>query len=216
MIGYLIGGGFVLLLVGGDLLVRGASNVAHRLGVSPLLIGLTIVGFGTSTPELVTSVQAAIWNSPGISIGNVVGSNIINILLILGLTALLSPIVVERKGFVRDAVALVISAAALCYVAYTGGLTVRASEVFLGLLAVYVVFAYVTERRTASADEVAVHPIGASLILIALGLAGTIFGARLLVQGAIALAREAGLSESFIGLTIVAATGDCDRQYHRQ
>jgi hypothetical protein len=100
-------GGLALLLVGGELLVRGAVRVASQLGVSPLIIGLTLVGFGTSTPELVTSVQAAVNGSPGIAFGNIVGSSIANLLLILGASAMLTPIVVQSSALRRDAVLMV-------------------------------------------------------------------------------------------------------------
>ena len=96
-------GGFVLLVAGGDLLVRGAVQVASRFGVSPLVIGLTLVGFGTSTPELVTSVQAALIGAPGIAYGNIVGSNIANMLLIVGVSAILYPIAISSAALRRDA-----------------------------------------------------------------------------------------------------------------
>ncbi|MFN8959582.1 MAG: sodium:calcium antiporter, partial [Hyphomonadaceae bacterium] len=94
--------GLVMLVIGGDLLVRGSVTAAKSMGVSPLLIGLTLVGFGTSTPELVTSVTAALEGSPGIAVGNVVGSNIANVLLILGASAVIYPLVIDPKGFKRD------------------------------------------------------------------------------------------------------------------
>ena len=106
----LIAAGLAALVFGGDLLVRGAVDLARRLGVSPLIIGLTLVGFGTSTPELVTSLQAAFVGSPGIAIGNVVGSNIANILLILGLAALIAPMAVGRTAFMRDGLVLAVFA----------------------------------------------------------------------------------------------------------
>lgn len=102
----LVAGGLVLLALGGELLVRGAVGMAARLGISPLLAGLTIVGFGTSTPELATSVQAALAGSPGIAVGNVVGSNIANILFILGLSAVILPLSVNPASFRRDSIAL--------------------------------------------------------------------------------------------------------------
>ena len=101
MTALLIFGGLVLLVAGGDVMVRGAVNIATRLGVSPLVIGLTLVGFGTSTPELVTSVQASLAGSPGIALGNIVGSNIANILLILGVSALVAPIVISTAALNR-------------------------------------------------------------------------------------------------------------------
>ena len=112
-----------MLAVGGDLLVRGASSAAKRMGVSPLLIGLTMVGFGTSTPELVTSLQAAMAGSPGIALGNVVGSNISNSLLILGITALVAPLVVNQRAFRRDAIAVVAATGGLAWAVLQGRLT---------------------------------------------------------------------------------------------
>ena len=98
----LIAGGLILLVAGGELFVRGAVQIAERMGVSPLLIGLTLVGFGTSTPELVTSVKASLAGSPGIAVGNIVGSNIANVLVILGIAALITPIAVGRGALRRD------------------------------------------------------------------------------------------------------------------
>ena len=102
--------GFIILLSGGELLVRGSVRVAQIAGMSPLLIGLTLVGFGTSAPELVTSVQAAMSGSPGIAVGNIVGSNIANIMLILGVSAALSPIVVSTNALYRDGMIVLLSA----------------------------------------------------------------------------------------------------------
>ena len=134
--------GVVLLTVGGDTLVRGASTAARSLGVSPLLIGLTLVGFGTSTPELVTSLTAAMAGSPGIAVGNVVGSNTANILLILGLTALIAPIAVDRAAFRRDGAMLVI-AALVCGAAVLAGTIglVWGLAMVAGLIA-YIVWAW--------------------------------------------------------------------------
>lgn len=108
-----LAGGLVLLALGGEFLVRGAVQVAERFGVSPLLIGLTLVGFGTSTPELVTSVQAALIGSPGIAVGNIVGSNLANILLILGLSAIVFPVAVSSNALKRDGTLVVLTAVAL-------------------------------------------------------------------------------------------------------
>lgn len=108
-----LAGGLVLLALGGEFLVRGAVQVAERFGVSPLLNGLTLVGFGTSTPELVTSVQAALIGSPGIAVGNFVGSNLANILLILGLSAIVFPVAVSSNALKRDGTLVVLTAVAL-------------------------------------------------------------------------------------------------------
>ncbi len=207
--------GFALLLVGGDALVRGAVSVARRLGVSPLLIGLTLVGFGTSTPELVTSLEAAFAGSPGIAVGNVVGSNIANILLILGAAAVISPLTCDPKAFYRDGTMLVGASLAALAVAAGGTLGHAAGAGFLVALAGYVVFTYVKERRSSDASA-AMHAHEAdlaeprptrlwlALVLVGGGMAMIIFGARLLVAGAIAVAGALGVSETVIGLTVVA------------
>jgi len=212
----LILAGFVLLLVGGESLVRGAVAAARRLGVSPLLIGLTLVGFGTSTPELVTSIDAALVGSPGIAIGNVVGSNIANILLILGLAAVLSPIVCRPKAFQRDGAALVGSAAIGAAAMLLGSLNRFAGVALVGLLLGYVVWTYLTERGHPGSDSAAAHAgeasaaepgptrLGTAVLFVAAGIAATVLGAHWLVRGAIGLAREAGISETLLGLTLVA------------
>jgi cation:H+ antiporter len=207
--------GLVLLLVGGELLVRGAVASAKALGVSPLLIGLTLVGFGTSTPELVTSVTAALNGSPGIAVGNVVGSNIANILFILGLSAVIYPMAVNPKGFKRDA--LMVSAAALAClgVVLYGRMGMLIGFAFIASLLAYVVFVYLQEKR--APDEAAVvaehraedarkgpGSMALSLAMAVGGIAVTIFGAGYLVDGSIALAKDLGVSDTIIGLTIVA------------
>ena len=204
--------GLVLLVVGGDALVRGAERMALRFGVSPLLIGLTIVGFGTSTPELVTSLQAAFAGAPGISVGNVVGSNIANILLILGLTALISPIAVARGSFRRDALMLGLSAALCLVIVLSGALGRWAGFVMIAVLAGYLFYCVRSEGLALPATPKDVtHDVpaapGNSLLNIALiigGLALTIGGAHLFVRGAISLATGFGISETIIGLTVVA------------
>ena len=207
--------GLVLLLVGGELLVRGAVASARSLGVSPLLIGLTLVGFGTSTPELVTSVTAALNGSPGIAVGNVVGSNIANILFILGLSAVIYPMAVNPKGFKRDAVMLSFAALACMGVVLYGRMGMFMGIAFIASLLAYVVFVYLQEKSAPDeAALVAEHvaedaPKGPSNMALSLGMAIvgiaiTIFGAGFLVDGSIAMAKSLGVSDTIIGLTIVA------------
>lgn len=211
----LVLGGLVLLAIGGELLVRGAVGMAHILRISPLLAGLTIVGFGTSAPELATSLLAAFDESPGIALGNVIGSNISNILLILGLSALILPLTVQQDSFRRDSIALA-GSTVLCAVAVAlGTVGLGMGLILLASLVVYIVWAYRSERQPgdvegerqiAEAADTAPrthNPWMLSLMIIA-GLAAAIFGARLLVDGAVQLASAAGLSEAVIGLTIVA------------
>jgi cation:H+ antiporter len=142
----LILGGLGLLIIGGELLVRGAVTVAEQFGMSKLLIGLTLVGFGTSMPELVTSVQAAIAQSPGIAIGNIVGSSISNILLILGLSAIIMPVAVRTSALRRDGALVVTSALLFSLVSYAYELDRLSGILFLGILASYIVYAYRQER----------------------------------------------------------------------
>ena len=202
--------GFALLVGGGELLVRGASALALRLGLSPLLIGLPVVGFGTSTPELVTSLQAALAGAPGIAVGNVVGSNTANILLILGAAAVLMPFAVSPRAFRRDGAVLVASSLACLGVIATGALTRGPGAALVVGLIAYLAYAYVSERRSDDASEgdaAVTAPTGSmplTLILAGGGIALTILGARLLVGGATDLARLWGVSEAVIGLTIVA------------
>jgi len=217
--------GLVLLMAGGDLLVRGAVRVATRLGVSPLVIGLTLVGFGTSTPELVTSVQAALIDAPGIAYGNIVGSNIANILLILAISALLTPIVVTSAALRRDGVVMLAVAILFALVAWASPMTRPIGAAFVAALAAYVFLAF-RQERTATTDHGALYDKAAategadpalsparaadtpalvpSLLTAVGGLVLVVLGGYLLVDGATALARSFGIPETVIGLTIVA------------
>lgn len=215
MIALGLAGGFVLLVLGGESLVRGSVATARRMGVSSLLIGLTLVGFGTSTPELVTSVNAALVGSPGIAVGNVVGSNIVNILLILGLAMVIRPVQARPEAFYRDGSMLALSTLACVAVCLVGVLDGLAGTALVTLLAAYVVFTYWKERTQPDASA-AMHASEAeskspplpsmwlSLVFAIGGIVLTILGAQLLVDNAIVLARSLAVSETTIGLTIVA------------
>lgn len=208
----LLAGGLVGLVFGGDMLVRGSVTVAQIAGLPPLVIGLTLVGFGTSTPELVTSLQAALDGVPGIAIGNVVGSNIGNILLILGIAALIGPIAVDRRAFLRDGSVLAVASITILGVVLTGTLGRGAGAMFTILLVLYLAYTLLSERRhTAAADVYEAEAriftpltLTRALVVTVAGLAVTIIGAKLLVSGAVGLAQAAGISETLIGLTIVA------------
>lgn len=211
----LILGGLVFLAAGGELLVRGAVGLSQILRISPLLAGLTIVGFGTSMPELATSVQAAMGGSPGIALGNVIGSNIANILLILGISALVMPLAVNPASFRRDSIAMAGSALLCAGAVMLGRIEWIVGSVLVLALTGYIWWAY---RSEALADDDEAHRHEAELadtmprshnawllgLMVVAGLAAAIFGARLLVQGAVILAQSAGVSESVIGLTVVA------------
>lgn len=212
----LVAGGLVLLALGGELLVRGAVGMAARLGISPLLAGLTIVGFGTSMPELATSVQAAMAGSPGIAIGNVVGSNIANILFILGLSAVILPLAVNPASFKRDSIALGGSALLATGAVMIGLIGMAAGVLLVSALIGYIWWAYKSESATHDAEALRheheaedrpVPPDTSPVLLggmIVAGLVAAIFGAGWLVDGATVLASAAGVSEAVIGLTVVA------------
>ena len=211
----LLAGGLALLVVGGEAVVRGAVGVARRLGVSELLIGLTLVGFGTSAPELVTSIKAALAGSPGIAIGNVVGSNIGNILLILATVVLIRPIAVDPTAVRRDGAFMAAATLLLCLLGIGIGELARwVGALLVAALAAYLVVAAVMERHNGAAAQMhkaeghlhdpVPSPLWLSLLIAVAGLACLIFGADLLVTGAITLARLAGVSETVIGLTVVA------------
>ena len=213
-------GGMILLIAGGDLLVRGAVQLATRMGVSPLVIGLTLVGFGTSTPELVTSVQAGLSGAPGIAYGNVVGSNIANVLLIGGVAALLFPIAVTSAALKRDGGVMIATALVFVLVAMFLPAGRLVGTVFVAALAGYLWMAFRqessgTDGHGAAADKqlalegadpgIAKGGGGMGALLIALaGLVLVVVGGRFLVGGAVTLAEGLGISEAVIGLTVVA------------
>jgi cation:H+ antiporter len=216
--------GLALLVGGAEALVRGASALARRLGVSPIVIGLTVVAFGTSTPELAVNVQAALAGSTGVSFGNVVGSNIANIGLILAVAALVRPLDVHASVVNREIPMLLLGTAVAIAMAYDrrlggGGIDafVRGDGIVLMLL--FGVFLYYTllgalrQRSPGDAyvaelqEDVATQPpqrLWVSLLLTALGLIGVIVGGKWTVDNAVVLARQAGVSDAVIGLTFVA------------
>lgn len=207
--------GLLLLALGGEGVIRGAVGIARRLGLSELLIGLTLVGFGTSAPELITSIDAALLGSPGIAIGNVLGSNIGNILLILALVVLIRPLSIDPAAIGRDGILVIVVSVALTALAIAYGELSRwiGTALVISLIG-YIGAIWCIERKggaaaTVHAEESHTHdPAPQKLWLSALfafaGLALLVWGADLLVHGAIATARIAGLSETVIGLTVVA------------
>ncbi|SUZ32403.1 Inner membrane protein YrbG [Roseibaca ekhonensis] len=201
----LLGAGLLGLLLGGESLVRGAVDIARTLAMPPMLIGLTVVGFGTSTPELLVSVDAALRGVPDIAIGNVVGSNIGNILLIVGLTALIWPIRVTGQTLRRDLGVMIVAALCLLPLFWMGVIPRLAGVALVAGLAAYLAWAYLAPRGTPEPDvAVPPKPVWQALAWLLFGLAALMLGARLLVDGAVNIAQAFGLSEAFIGLTIVA------------
>lgn len=209
--------GLAILAVGGDILIRGAVSLAKGLNLSPLLIGLTVVAFGTSAPELVASLRAAQIGAPGIAVGNIIGSNIANIFLILGIATLILPMHADKRGFRRDAFALSASALFCALAVFLGEATRLWGIVALLSLAGYIVYAYRTGQSFQPGEGIleteatfATRFFGLRLALIIDGLialAGIgllVFGGDLLVRASVDIARAWGLTETFIGLTIVA------------
>lgn len=206
--------GLALLVFGAESLVRGASRLALSLGVSPLVIGLTVVAFGTSTPEMSVSVHASLAGNPDIAIGNVVGSNIANVLLILGISALITPLLVNAQ-IIRQEVPIMISASVLLLVLSLDGTISRIDAgILFTLIIVYTGFLILQARRTTTLPAERSPEATerwqwhrhwtVQLLLIGVGLAALVIGSRWLVDSAVVLARFAGISDLVIGLTVVA------------
>lgn len=208
--------GLAFLIIGAEVLVRGASRLAAALGISPLVIGLTVVAFGTSSPELAVSIKAALSDQASIALGNVVGSNIFNVLFILGLSAIIVPLVVSRQLIRLDVPLMIALSALVLVVSLDGGLSrVDGFLLVVGLVA-YVGFLIYQSRRenAAPTDEFAdaYAPEAAhggsrakNIGLVVVGLALLVLGSQWLVDSAVAFAQVLGVSELIIGLTIVAA-----------
>ena len=202
--------GLVLLTFGADVLVKGASSLAGSLGISPLIIGLTVVAFGTSAPELSVSVSSAFKGSAEIAVGNVVGSNICNVLLILGLSAMAASLVVQKQ-LVRFDIPIMIYGSLLVLLMGIDGVISRIDGLLLfsGIVA-YTVFLIKEARRqgvtvVGGADDIAPpQPLWKNIILLVVGLVMLVLGSQWLVDGAVEIAKYFGLSELVIGLTIVA------------
>ncbi len=195
--------GLAMLLAGGEALVRGASSIARHFHLSPMVIGLTIVGFGTSAPELLVSLQAALEGRSEIAIGNVVGSNIANILLILGISAAIAPLVIPARKMWRD-LAFMLAATAILWAMLWGGAVTRlyGAILFAGLL-VFLASTFLTGQVEPKRDlpeedqrKSWAYTIGGLIVLV--------LGARFLVNSAVEIATALGVSEAVIGLTIVA------------
>ncbi|WP_333827866.1 calcium/sodium antiporter [Pararhodobacter sp.] len=198
--------GLIGLFFGGEALVRGSVGIARRMAIPPLLIGLTVVGFGTSTPELLVSVDAAWRGVPDIALGNIIGSNIANILLIIGLSALVWPITVMGATLRRDTVVMVAGALLLVPMFALGQVGRLPGLLLVAGLAGYLVWAYRQPGESVSEEEGLPAPssVLVSVLWVIGGLVALMLGARFLVDGAVSIARGYGISEAFIGLTIVA------------
>jgi cation:H+ antiporter len=206
--------GLTVLVIGADVMVRGASRLAVSFGVSPLVVGLTVVAFGTSAPEMAVSVGSALNGTPDLAIGNVVGSNIANILLILGISALITPLLVDEQ-IIRQEIPIMIGASALLVVmALDGSIGRIEAAALFGLVVAYTVFLIAQSRRASKnvQDEFETEiPTSnwdrhwaVQVALIVVGLVMLVQGAGWLVDAAVAFARAFGVSDLVIGLTVVA------------
>ncbi len=201
--------GFVLLVKGGDYLVEGSVSIAHKAKLSSMVIGMTVIGFGTSAPEMLVSVNAALADSPGIALGNVVGSNIANIALILGVTGLLFTCATDKHTLRVDLPFMVFACVALFAVGMTGEIGRIAGIVGMLSLVAFLVWQIRASRRMGDADvpqaeNTPLHSLPVSAIMVVLSIAAMILGANLLVEGAKNVAAALGVSERVIGLTVVA------------
>lgn len=210
----ILAGGLVLLYAGGEFLVRGAVGLARHLGVSRLLIGIVVVAFGTSAPELFVSVDAVLQGSPDIAVGNVVGSNIANVMLVLALAAMLWP-VGERRVVLRDGAMMLAATGLLIWFASRGEIPREGGYVLLVLLLLYILWSWLGERiQEEDLTEVtrpralwlprSLHPGWLDLFMAILGIAGLVFGARFIVTGGVEIARIMGVSEAVIGISMIA------------
>lgn len=204
--------GFVVLGVAGEALLRGAVTVAAKFNISPLIIGLTIIAFGTSAPELTVSVNAALGGQPDISIGNVVGSNIANILLVLGMMAVVSPFTVQDTTLTRDGGFMLGVSFLLFALGLYGFISQPIGLLMLAVLVGFTVYLYTSTRLAADAAEAEAGVdenqvpggLGVAIAVLLAGLAGIIWGADLMVEGAVGLARQFGIPEAVIALSLVA------------
>ncbi len=199
--------GLALVVYGSDILVDGASAVAKKIGISDFVIGIVIVGFGTSCPELVVSVTGALEGSSAIALGNVVGSNIFNVLFILGLTAVLSPIAITRQNKSIDIPILLGVTLFFCLIVLKGTLNRIDAVIFLLIFAAYVYYNFKTGKQDSEEEDVnggKSHSMFVSILMIAAGLAGLIFGGKMFVNHAVDIAHRLGASEKFIAITILA------------
>ena len=207
--------GLLLLIIGGELLIRGAMSAANKFKVSPFLSGLVIVGFGTSMPELTVSVNAVINNNSSIALGNIIGSNIGNIGLIIGVCGLITPLTYNPLALRRDAIVMLSAVVVFVLLGLLGYFSFLAATLMLTMLAGYLAWTIFTERNTRNPSQKLHQDEGQELhsqahktwqvgLLIIFGLSFLIIGAQWFVSGATTIATNIGISEAFIGLTLVA------------
>ena len=210
-VGYALAG-FVLLFLGGESLVRGAVGLAQRFGVSTLFIGVVVVGFGTSAPEFLVCLEAALREQDDLTIGNIVGSNIANVMLIVGVAAAIRPVVTRPAMLRRDGMAMLLASVLLVGLALHGGVDRWIAAGMLVLLAGFLTYCARCERRgddcpyTEEVEDMTTAPraLWLGLLIAAAGIAGLVAGSNLLIEGATGIAHAYGVSQAVIGVTLVA------------
>ena len=199
--------GFVLLVKGADFFVEGASGVASKFGIPQLIIGLTIVAMGTSAPEAAVSITAALNGNAGLTVGNVVGSNILNVLVILGITAVIIPVAIQKSTLQIELPAMIVISAIMVIFGYTGEVITRVEGIVLFVLfLVYLAYLFYMAKKGKEEVEEAhkMKPVWLLLVMTIGGIAMIVLGSDFVVDSASFIASKLGMSESFIGLTIVA------------
>jgi len=208
-------GGLVLLFLGGESLIRGAVGLARQLDVSPLFTGLVVVGFGTSAPEFVVCLEAALRGQYDITIGNIVGSNIANLMLILGVAAMIQPILSRASILRRDGLAMLLASATLVGLAFLGDVSRLLGLLLLVVLVGFIALCWVSERRQTDGEtgelaeeieEVGTLPARTWVAVLAVlaGIVALVLGSNMLIEGATGIARAYGISQAVIGVTLVA------------
>jgi cation:H+ antiporter len=205
-------GGLVLLFIGAEGLIRGSSSLAIKIGITPLVVGLTVVSFGTSAPELVVSLKAALMGNSSIAMGNVLGSNVANIALILGISAIIRPLNVHADVIRREIPIMIGASVLVFFLSLDGSLGIIEGIIFLLILILYTIISIVLARKEKNPDVKTEFEEGLkskldvplSIILMIGGLGLLILGANLFVQGAVVLAKLIQISDVVIGLTIIA------------
>ena len=205
--------GLTLILLGANWLVDGSSSIAKKFGISEFVIGLTIVGIGTSTPEMVVSFMSAFQGKTDMAVGNIVGSNIFNSLMILGVTALIAPIAITKSNLRRDiplnilvtALLIILGMNATIFGIGENQISRIDGAILLALFVGYIWYSFRSDSSDADGDGIKEYKNIVSIIMIAAGLAGLVFGGRLFVNSATELAKAFGVSDKFIAITIMAA-----------
>lgn len=205
--------GLILLALAGDALVRGSISAAQRMHIPPIIIGLTVVAFGTSAPELIVSIEAALKGAPGLAVGNVIGSNMTNILLVLGLPALITPIVLVENGIRRSSIFMIAVSLGFAFMAMNGEISRLEGLLLFALLIVYLTYSGIIatrlRKKITANDEPEIlgdKPLTTRkiLLLLAFGIIGLGLGGKLTTSGALDLAKMFNIADTAIGLTIIA------------